>query len=51
MNVVPLADAKGVRLVTSLGDFVLTPLEAGHLRGQLRDAVEASAELSAEDAK
>lgn len=49
MNVVPLANAKGVRIETSLGDFVLTPLEIGHLRGDLRDAVEASATLSTED--
>lgn len=49
ITAVPLANGKGVRLDTGLGGFVLTRLEAGHLRGELRDAVLASAELSTED--
>ncbi|MGI5507417.1 hypothetical protein [Lentzea sp. CA-135723] len=51
MHVVPLPGAKGVRLETGAGNFLLTPLETGHLRDQLRDAIETSAVLSVEDTK
>ena len=51
VTAVALTNGKGVRLRTSLGDFVLTRLEAGHLRGELRDAVLASIEQSTEDSE
>lgn len=51
ITAVPLSAGRGVRLKTGLGDLVLTRLEAGHLRGELRDAVLASVELAPEDAE